>query len=188
MKKSNQIKLVFLYFILIVLDGCATKQRNDCDCKAQPIAQSVKEMPGRRLNFPLTYRYHASEGNSSLDGGRHAETSIKVSADGRVDIILHIWNRVALFGYCFNVAYYFEDAAGNVLDQYNAPQACVDGTHVPFAGPSNRQLLLGYKISGDTLTRVDHIRVVAGPGHKNSPELLAQAIKQGKGIIKIINE
>lgn len=136
-----------------------------------------------RPNFPITYSYHAHQGNSALDAGRHAESTIKLSADGRMDIVLHIRNRVALVGYCFNVAYFLEDASGNVIGQYNAPQSCVDGTMVIFGGPSNRQLLLNYQISGDILKRVDHLRVVAGPGHRSPTALLADAIDKGIGIV-----
>jgi len=134
--------------------------------------------------FPLQFSFHADEGNSALDGGRHAFSDITVSESGRVDITIRVENRVALAGYCFRSAYFFRDAAGNILVRHDAPQLCTDGTHVPFSGPSRRQEHFVFQLQEDVRRRVTDIVVVHGPGSRDPAELLGNTLRRGVGIFR----
>jgi hypothetical protein len=136
--------------------------------------------------FPLRFTFQANEGNSFLDGGRHAESDVTVSNDGRVDIIIRVENRVALNGACFNSSYFFRDSSGNILDRRDAPQICVDGTLVPFSGPSRREERFSFNLPQAILGRVADCVIVHAPGSRNPGELLQATVSRGVGIFSIL--
>lgn len=136
--------------------------------------------------FPLKCNHSANEGNSALDGGKHATSALTISESGRVDVTVTVDNRVALAGYCFRSAYFFRDSGGNVLIRHDLPQMCVDGTRVPLAGPSKRQQHFDFQLSEDVRKRVASVVIVHGPGSKDPGELLARTVSTGAGVFKLI--
>lgn len=166
--------------LVVLLTGChRTKEGNLPPAATQP--PNVPAEVTRR--YPIRASFHAHQGNSFLDAGRHVETDITISADGRVDIVWQIKNRVALAGYCFGSAWYFEDSAGNVLDVFKAPRSCVNGT---IPGPASRQILLTHQLSKESINRLDHARLVAGP--EPGPDRFVETVRKGLGLMKLIEQ
>ncbi|BBM84552.1 hypothetical protein [Candidatus Uabimicrobium amorphum] len=126
--------------------------------------------------LPLTVNVHKDEGNSTLDGGRHAWSQIKISENGKVEIYELVINKVLLAGYCFKSAYIFVDEKGNTLARYKESQICVDGKWTPL--PHKRTRVIFHDLPVEIAKKVRGVKVNWSPGSKDPLKLLEENIKK----------
>ena len=136
------------------------------------------------MQFPLTISHHSDAGNSFLDRGRHAWSTVTISDGGRVDVTWRVKNNVALNGYCFVASYFFLDGAGNILTRHDANQMCVNGTLVP--GRSSREQHFAFQLGPDVTAQVRSVGIAHGPGSKPIKIIVGEAIRTAVGIIGFV--
>jgi hypothetical protein len=92
-------------------------------------------------------------------GSYHMITNARLSADGHLAFDTEIREHRKFLGDCGRPHAYLRDAQGNDVLYLRGERSCVDGTGVPFGGPSVRHILWGDVLSSEQMARVRFVIV-----------------------------